>query len=47
VVNSQGVVVRTGWSIGRMVETTDLPAGVYTLVCTRDNATRVARFVRL
>jgi hypothetical protein len=46
-VNSQGAVVRTGWSPGRMVETTDLPAGVYTLVCTRDRATRVARFVRL
>ena len=46
-VNSQGAVVRTGWSTGRMVETADLTAGVYTLVCTRDRATRVARFVRL
>lgn len=45
-INAQGQVVRSGHSNGRMIRTDDMAPGLYTLLCTRDNEARVARFIR-
>lgn len=47
IVNSQGAVVRSGYSPNRTIDIPDLPGGVYTVICQRGRDYRTARFIRL